>query len=191
MIFCEHGPVITLGRRAKRENALKNPERLKSLKVEIIDTDRGGDATLHIPGQLVAYPLFDLRCLGRDIGLFLRNTEKAVISLLKDYGIMAHALDGSTGVWIGQSKIASIGIAVKNWIAYHGVGLNVKGDLDLFSLIRPCGQDIMMTSMARFINPDDLSLGEIKIRLADKFREVFTGFTLARLTRRNLKEGIL
>ena len=174
LIFCEHSPVITLGRSAKKENVLKPGEQLKSLGIEVVAANRGGDVTLHLPGQLVVYPVFNLRYLGRDIGLFLRNMEKAVISLLNDYRIKATALEGSTGVWVEQKKIASIGIAVKNWVAYHGVSLNINCNLDLFSLIRPCGQDIIMTSMARFIHFNDLNVSEIKIKLADKFKQVFT-----------------
>lgn len=174
LIFCEHSPVITLGRSAKKENVLKPGEQLKSLGIEVVAANRGGDVTLHLPGQLVVYPVFNLRYLGRDIGLFLRNIEKAVISVLKDYRIKAAALEGSTGVWVEQKKIASIGIAVKNWVAYHGVSLNINCNLDLFSLIRPCGQDIIMTSMARFIHFNDLNVSEIKIKLADKFKQVFT-----------------
>ncbi|OGX60754.1 MAG: lipoyl(octanoyl) transferase [Omnitrophica WOR_2 bacterium RIFOXYC2_FULL_45_15] len=174
LIFCEHSPVITLGRSAKKENVLKPGEQLKSLGIEVVAANRGGDVTLHLPGQLVVYPVFNLRYLGRDIGLFLRNIEKAVISLLNDYRIKATALEGSTGVWVEQKKIASIGIAVKNWVAYHGVSLNINCNLDLFSLIRPCGQDIIMTSMARFIHFNDLNVSEIKIKLADKFKQVFT-----------------
>ncbi|MEK6563978.1 MAG: lipoyl(octanoyl) transferase LipB [Candidatus Omnitrophota bacterium] len=173
LIFCEHSPVITLGRGAKKENVLTSAEQLKSLGIEVIAANRGGDVTLHLPGQLVVYPLFDLRYLGRDIGLFLRNMEKAVISLLNDYRIKATALEGSTGVWVEQKKIASIGIAVKNWVAYHGVSLNISCDLDLFSLIRPCGQDIIMTSMARFLSPDLLNISEIKRRLTGSFRQEF------------------
>ena len=173
LIFCEHSPVITLGRSAKKENVLKPGEQLKSLGIEVVAANRGGDVTLHLPGQLVVYPVFNLRYLGRDIGLFLRNIEKAVISVLKDYRIKAAALEGSTGVWVEQKKIASIGIAVKNWVAYHGVSLNINCNLDLFSLIRPCGQDIIMTSMARFLNPDDLNISEIKGRLRDEFKQVF------------------
>ena len=165
--------MITLGRSAKKENVLKPDEQLKSLGIEVVHTNRGGDVTLHLPGQLVVYPIFDLRYLGRDIGLFLRNMEKAVISMLKDYRIKAVALEGSTGVWVDQKKIASIGIAVRNWVAYHGVSLNISCNLDLFSLIRPCGQDIIMTSMARFLSPDVLSISEIKRRLTDKFKQVF------------------
>ena len=173
LIFCEHNPVITLGRSAKKENVLKPDEQLKSLGVEVVHTNRGGDVTLHLPGQLVVYPIFDLRCLGRDIGLFLRNMERAVIAMLKAYRIKAVDLEGSTGVWVDQKKIASIGIAVRNWVSYHGLSLNVSCNLDLFSLIRSCGQDIMMTSMARFLSPGDFSINEVKSRLRDKFKQIF------------------
>ena len=191
LILCRHNPVITLGRRAKRENIL-SPEKLASLGIGVIDTNRGGDVTLHLPGQLVIYPVFDLRVFGRDIGCFLRALEEAVILLLADYGIAAKRESGLgakesigrtenrqkviikgdflAGVWVRERKIASIGIAVSRWITTHGLSLNVTGGLDLFSLIRPCGRDIMMTSIEKEVQVKTAVLmDEIKNRAVEKF----------------------
>lgn len=188
LILAEHNPVITLGRQARKENILKTEDEIKSLGIEIVNINRGGDVTLHLPGQLVIYPIFDLRLLGRDINLFLRNMEKAAILLLKDYGICAENrpspctyLSGAkgrnirsfTGVWAGNKKIASIGIAISHWVSTHGLSLNVNCDLDLFSLIRPCGEDIMMTSMEKLLAAQNLKIDKIKKQLADKFRRVY------------------
>lgn len=173
LILCRHNPVITLGRSAKRENIL-SPEKLVSLGVGVIDTNRGGDVTLHFPGQLVIYPVFDLRVFGRDIGCFLRKLEQAVILLLEDYGIAARREAGLAGVWVGERKIASIGIAVSRWITTHGLSLNVSGGLDLFSLIRPCGRDIMMTSVEKESRVKaGVSMDEVKDKAIEKFSLIF------------------
>ncbi len=173
LLLCEHHPVITMGRLADKRNILRPEEEIKAGGITIKHINRGGDATLHLPGQLVAYPLFDLRVLGRDIGRFLRNLEKAAILLLQDYGLKAYSMPNITGVWVNGKKIASIGIALSHWITYHGMGLNINCNLGLFSLIRPCGQDIMMTSMAQENSGVILDMSEIKSRIADKFYEVF------------------
>jgi len=148
LILCRHNPVITLGRLAKRTNILASAEDLKQKGIELIETERGGDVTYHGPGQLTAYPVFNLNKLKKDIHFFLRNLEGRISSTLNVLGIPAISRKGFTGVWVGESKIASIGIAVKNWVTFHGLALNVKaGDLTNFSLIRACGMDIMMTSV--------------------------------------------
>ena len=173
LILCQHQTVITLGRGAKRENIL-SPRKISSLGIGIIDTNRGGDVTLHLPGQLVIYPVFDLRVFGRDIGSFLRALEEAVMLLLADYGIAAKRKSGRTGVWVKEKKIASIGIAVSRWITTHGLSLNVNCGLDLFSLIRPCGKDIIMTSVQEEVfKKTAISMDEIKKEAVEKFRLVF------------------
>lgn len=152
LIFCRHHPVITLGRSAKRENILASEKILMNEGIKILETDRGGDVTYHGPGQLVVYPILDLSRTKRDLHLALRNLEEMVIRMLGSFGISADRKAQATGVWLGERKIASIGIAVKNWITYHGVAINIKNDdLHNFSLIRPCGMDIMMTSLESFL----------------------------------------
>lgn len=175
LILCEHNPVITLGRSADKKNILRPEEELRAQGIAIKNVTRGGDVTLHLPGQLVAYPVFDLRLLGRDIHSFLRRLEQAVILLLRWLGIEAEAMPGLTGVWAGNKKIASIGIAVSRWVAYHGLSINVNCSLDLFSLIRPCGRDIMMTSMSELAGRCALEMDDIKKRLTLGFGEVFGG----------------
>lgn len=148
LIFCRHYPVITLGRSSDRKNILAREEELQRKGIKILQIDRGGDVTYHGPGQLILYPILDLKFFKKDLHFALRNLETMVIDALGDLGVTANRLPGATGVWLGSKKIASIGIAVKNWITYHGVAINIKSsDLDNFSLIRPCGMDIMMTSL--------------------------------------------
>lgn len=148
IIVCQHKPVITIGKGSKKENILAKESELKELNIKTYSIERGGDVTYHGPGQLCAYPIVNLSYFKRNINYYLRTLEATILEVLSDFGINAKAIPGLTGVWIGQNKIASIGIAIKNWISLHGLSLNVKeADLVNFSLIRPCGMDIIMTSM--------------------------------------------
>lgn len=161
LIFCRHYPVITLGRLAKKENILVSEEVLKKRGVALYETNRGGDVTYHGPGQLTIYPIINLNYFKKDIHWFLRNTERLVIEFLADFGLKAQSKSGLTGVWVGNNKICSIGIGIKNWITFHGLSINIKeDDLDNFKLIRPCGMDIEMTclesELGRKIDIDDV-----------------------------------
>lgn len=176
LILCQHNPVITLGRSGKRNNILISEAELKNKGkgIEVYDIERGGDVTYHGPGQLTAYPIFDLRYFNRDIHKFLRYLENAVISLLSDLNINAIKYPGLTGVWVGKQKIASIGIAIKNWITFHGLSINIKkNDLDNFRLIRPCGMDVQMTSLENILCTD-IEIEDIKESVIQKFRTKFT-----------------
>lgn len=148
LILCQHYPVITIGRTADRKNILFSEQELSAKGIRTYEIERGGDVTYHGPGQLVVYPIFNLSYFKRDIHLFLRKLEEIAIQILSVFGISGARKTGLSGVWVGESKIASIGIAIKNWITYHGLALNIKSDdLINFSLIRPCGRDIIMTSL--------------------------------------------
>lgn len=161
-ILCQHYSVITAARNTDRKHILASQEDLKAKKIEIYEIERGGDVTYHGPGQLMIYPIVNLNYFKKDIYLFLRNLEKITIDILKEFGIFGERLPGATGVWVEGKKIASIGIAVKNWITFHGLAINIKhNDLDNFSLIRPCGMDIMMTSMESVLNKE-ISIEEVK-----------------------------
>lgn len=147
-ILCQHSPVITLGRQARGKNILIPESELKNKGIEIYPVERGGDATYHGPGQLMLYPILNLNYFKRDIHIFLRNLEGIAMQTFAEFSVTTRRIKGFTGVWFENKKIASIGIAIKNWITYHGIAINVKqDDLSNFSLIRPCGMDIMMTSL--------------------------------------------
>ncbi len=168
LILCEHSATLTLGRMTKPENILLPVEDIKARGVEVVPIDRGGDITLHAPGQLVVYPIFNLNDHGRDLKVFLEKLEQVVIDLLTEFDILAVGIDGQRGVWVGRDKISSIGIGVRKWVSYHGVGLNVNTDLKLFSMIRPCGLDVAMTSMAKLKGaPVDMAL--VKERMVAQF----------------------
>ena len=147
-------------------------DELKAKGVEIFQIERGGDVTYHGPGQLTAYPIFNLNYLKKDIHLFLRQLEKVVIDLLSDFGVMGLRQPGLTGVWVNKNKIVSIGIAIKNWITFHGLSINVKkDDLNGFRMIKPCGLDIEMTSL-EIETGRDIGIETIKENLIAKFKDI-------------------
>ncbi len=173
LLLLEHPPVITLGKGFRAEHLLFPPEFYAQHGVEVCPTDRGGDVTCHMPGQLVGYPIFDLRAHGRDLHRFLRQLEEGLIRLLSEYGIQAGRMSGYTGVWVGNEKIAAIGIKVARWVSMHGFALNVNNDLSLFRLIVPCGiADRGVTSIRQLLGKP-LPMPEVKARAAQQLGAVF------------------
>jgi len=146
---------------------------MQQLGIDFHEIDRGGDITYHGPGQLVAYPVFDLSRFKKDLKYFLTSLEEVIIRFLKLYNIEAGRKSGFTGVWTGDEKIASIGIGVRKWIAYHGIAININPDLKYFSFIRPCGLDVRMTSVSKILKKEIEIDNELKHNLLDKFKEVF------------------
>lgn len=150
LLLVEHNPVVTLGRSTQASSMPFPAELLEARGLELFLVERGGDVTLHAPGQLVGYPILDLTGWRRDLHWYLRQLEEVLIRALDSLAIAAERNPGKTGVWTGGRKIASIGIHVKQWVTMHGFALNVTTDLSLFDLIVPCGiPDVVMTSVAR------------------------------------------
>ncbi|HUR91618.1 MAG TPA: lipoyl(octanoyl) transferase LipB [Gemmatimonadaceae bacterium] len=150
LLLVQHPPVVTLGRSSKDANLVASPELLKLRGVELFEVERGGDVTFHGPGQLVGYPIIDLKRHKQDLHWYLRTIEQALIDTLEALGIAAGRNTGYTGVWTGGKKIASIGVHARDWVTWHGFALNVTTDLSYFDLIVPCGiQDVTMTSISR------------------------------------------
>jgi lipoyl(octanoyl) transferase len=173
LLLLEHPPVITLGKGFRAEHLLFSPEFYVQRGIEVCPTDRGGDVTCHMPGQLVGYPIFDLRAHGRDLHRFLRQLEEGLIRLLSEYGIQAGRMSGYTGVWVGNEKIAAIGIKVARWVSMHGFALNVNNDLSLFRLIVPCGiADRGVTSIRQLLGKP-FPMPEVKARAARQLGAVF------------------
>ncbi|MFH1338843.1 MAG: lipoyl(octanoyl) transferase LipB [Candidatus Omnitrophota bacterium] len=171
LILCRHLPVITIGRSGKKENILSGDSQLEKLNIKIYEIERGGDATYHGPGQLCIYPIINLADFKKDINWYLRSLEVLLLDVLSDFGIKAQTRPGLTGIWTGRKKLASIGISVRNWITFHGAALNVKNDdLANFSLIRPCGMDIIMTSMEDVLN-EEVRFDKIKRILTRRWYE--------------------
>ncbi len=150
LILLEHPPVITLGRNSSRQHLLWTDAALEKAGIDCVTTRRGGDITLHNPGQLVGYPIVDLNHFNRDLHLFLRRLEEILVCTLADFGLAARTVTGRTGVWVDDRKIASIGVAVRRWISYHGFAVNIDNDLTVFRSIVPCGlENVSMTSLAQ------------------------------------------
>lgn len=171
LIFTEHAPVFTVGvRPGAQTHLLADPEILAREGITVEKTNRGGDITYHGPGQIVGYPIISLRP-HRDLHAYLRAIEDVLIATLATYGLQTGRREGKTGVWIGERKLAAIGVAVSSWVTYHGFAVNVDPDLRHFDYIVPCGiTDGSVTSLALELGhaPD---LAEVKARLAENFRQ--------------------
>jgi lipoyl(octanoyl) transferase len=146
-LVVEHPHVITLGRNARESNILAPEEVLHRAGVEVHETDRGGDVTYHGPGQIVGYPIFDLREWKRDVGAYVRGIEQTMIDALAEFGIAGERVKGCTGVWVGGAKAGAIGVHLSRWVTSHGFALNLDPDLSYFQLIVPCGLTKPVTSM--------------------------------------------
>ena len=171
LLLLEHPHVITLGRNGRMENLLASEQVLSRAGIAFYPTDRGGDVTYHGPGQLVGYPIFDLREWRRDVGAYVRAVEQAIIDTLADYGIAAGRIPKLTGVWVGERKIAAIGVHLSRWVTSHGFALNVATDLSYFQYIIPCGLTRPVTSMAAL--GVRASLGDVGRKAAEHFARIF------------------
>ena len=171
LLLLEHPHVITLGRNGKAANLLASDEVLSRAGIAFYPTDRGGDVTYHGPGQLVGYPIIDLREWQRDVGAYVRAVEQTIIDTLADYGISADRIPKLTGVWVDDRKIAAIGVHISRWVTSHGFALNVSTDLSYFQYIVPCGLTKPVTSMAAL--GVVASLHEVGQTLAAHFGRVF------------------
>ena len=174
LLLMEHPPVVTLGRSSKEKNLTASPEFLQSRGVELFEVERGGDVTFHGPGQLVGYPIIDLKRHRQDLHWYLRSIEQALINTLADYGIPGERNTAYTGVWTRGKKIASIGVHARDWVTWHGFALNVTTELSYFNLIVPCGIDgVVMTSIARELGVEDVSAHDVIERVTAKFADAF------------------
>ncbi|MGA2270785.1 MAG: lipoyl(octanoyl) transferase LipB [Bryobacteraceae bacterium] len=171
LLLLEHPHVITLGRNGHAANLLASGEVLSRAGIAFYPTDRGGDVTYHGPGQLVGYPIVDLREWKRDVGAYVRAVEQVIIDTLADYGIFAGRIPKLTGVWVDDRKIAAIGVHISRWVTSHGFALNVATDLSYFQYIVPCGLTKPVTSMAAL--GVRASLHEVGQALAAHFGRVF------------------
>jgi lipoate-protein ligase B len=173
LFICRHYPVITLGRSSRSSNILISAEELRARNIEVANAGRAGDVTYHGPGQLTAYPVFNLNNFRKDIHFYLRKLEDVVINFLGDCQVTGQRRQGLTGVWANNAKISSIGIAIRNWISFHGVSVNIKkDDLVNFQAIRPCGMDIQVTSLESCLG-EDIEIGSVKKILVDSFKSSF------------------
>jgi lipoyl(octanoyl) transferase len=176
LILVEHEPVFTWGKRTKREHLGAGPEALAALGADTFEVERGGEVTFHGPGQLVGYPIIYLgsaRC-GKDLHKYMRALEQVCIDVAASYGIKAGRVDGITGVWVGNDKLAAMGTRVSKWVTLHGFAINVSNDpLKWFSHVTPCGiKGKGVTSLKRLCG-HSLEMAEVESRTVDAFRTHF------------------
>lgn len=182
LLLVEHPPVVTLGRSFKERHLLASPALLANRGVELFEVERGGDVTFHGPGQLVGYPIVDLKRHKKDLHWYLRQVEEALIRSIAPFGLAGERREGLTGVWTEGRKLASIGVHARDWVTWHGFALNVTTDLRYFDLIVPCGIDaVEMSSIGRELerrgeaaaDPGAL-LAAVKANVGAAFGDVFT-----------------
>lgn len=186
LLLVEHPHVVTLGRSSRQASMVATPELLAARGVDLFEVERGGDVTYHGPGQLVGYPIIDLKRHRKDLHWYLRQVEEALIQALASFGVPAGRNPGYTGVWVGtagdswQRKIASIGVHARDWVTWHGFALNVTTDLSYFDLMVPCGiADVQMTSLARELAGTALDPAEVREAVSRAFGGVFSLVPLA------------
>jgi lipoyl(octanoyl) transferase len=173
LLLLEHPHVFTLGRGADSANILARADQLESLSIEVHETGRGGDVTYHGPGQLVGYPIINLKPDRCDVHRYVRDIEEVLIRSVAELGIKGERIAGLTGVWVGNEKIAAIGVRIARWITSHGFALNVNTDLDYFQMIVPCGiTDKGVTSVSRLL-VQPLDMNDAARIVARHFAEVF------------------
>jgi len=174
LLLLQHPPVITLGvRRDSRSHVIASDGQLAMHGIEVHEAGRGGDVTYHGPGQIVGYPILDLRPDRCDVHRYVRDLEEVMIRVCADYGVAAHRVDGLTGAWVGTAKIGAIGVRISRWITSHGFAFNVNTRLEDFQLIVPCGiADRGVTSLRELLGKE-LSIDDAEARFIRRFAEVF------------------
>ena len=174
VFLLEHYPVITLGRNQSREGLLVDAKHLYGQGIKLEQSSRGGDITCHFPGQLVVYPVVRIAKQVKGISVFFNKLEQLVINLLGKYNVKSARLQGMAGVYTNNGKIASMGIAVKKWVSYHGIALNLGRDLSLFDYINPCGfAHVRMTSIHRELKSDCPDMATLKNDFCQEFSFMF------------------
>ncbi len=173
MILLEHPHTYTLGKVADKKNLVSGKDYLEKNKISVFEIDRGGDITYHGPGQIVGYPIIKLEDWEKDTHKYLRALEEVIIMTCKNYGLDAGRNSKYTGVWIGNKKIAAIGVKISRWVTMHGFAFNVNTDLSLFNGIIPCGiSDKEVTSLKKEIGKE-INISDVKVALLENFRTVF------------------
>ena len=175
LILLQHTPTITIGRKGNKDNLLISEKILEQKKIKYYEVNRGGDITYHGPGQLVCYPIIDLKGHTKDIHKYLRTLEQIIIDVLLEFEIEARRIDGLTGVFVKNSKIASIGVGIKRWVTFHGLSLNINTDLSYFDFIVPCGLNNNPVTSIKSWNKlqDEIDLSIVEDRIIKGFTKYF------------------
>ena len=173
LLLLEHPHVITLGRRGNCSHLIVSQEILEAMKIPIFHVERGGDITYHGPGEMMVYPILDLKDYGYRLIRYIDQLEEVILHVLKDFGIEGRRDASNRGVWVNSDKIASIGVAIKRWVSFHGFSLNYETDLKYFDLINPCGLvGKKMTTMAKILGTR-ISRESLSEKICFHFKEVF------------------
>ncbi|OGP77826.1 MAG: lipoyl(octanoyl) transferase [Deltaproteobacteria bacterium RBG_16_49_23] len=173
LLLLEHPHVITLGRRGNRSHLLTSPDVLEAMKVPLFHVERGGDVTYHGPGQLVVYPILNLKDYGYRLIRYVDQLEEVSLSVLRDFGIEGRRDSSNRGIWAEGDKIASIGVAIKRWVSFHGIALNYATDLKYFELINPCGlEEVKITSMEKILG-EKVPKDRLTERVGFHFKQIF------------------
>ena len=169
LILVEHDPVYTLGKNADVNHLLQSRDR----SIDVFNIERGGDITFHGPGQLVGYPILDLANYNKSVSWYMRSLEQLTIEVLKEFGILANRVEGLTGVWVGDEKIAAQGVRLSRWVSMHGFSINVNPDLSFYDGIIPCGIfDCGVTSIQQLLGTTQ-KMAKVKSLVIDKFDQIF------------------
>lgn len=173
LLLLEHLPTITVGKSGRLDNVLISRERLTQEGISLFFVDRGGDVTYHGPGQVVCYPILDLRKRKKDLHLYVHNIEEVLLRTLRDFSIYGDRDESHPGVWINEEEIAAIGLSLRRWVSMHGFALNINPNLEHFSFINPCGlSNRRVTSMSKLLG-GKVSTKEVGERLIFHFHDVF------------------
>ena len=180
LLLNEHHHVYTLGRGGDDNHLLAGMDELRRDGIDVCDTDRGGDITYHGPGQIVGYPIMNLAAYYRDLHRYLRDLEEVLIRTCADFGVRAHRDPGLTGVWVGQDKIAAIGVKVAHWVTMHGFAFNVSPDLTFYNRIIPCGIFHRGVTSLELAVGSKIQYGEVADRVVVNFGDVFSASMVSR-----------
>jgi lipoyl(octanoyl) transferase len=173
LLLLEHPPIITIGSNRSTENLLVKKDSLSKKGIDIVQSNRGGDITLHAPGQLICYPVFNLKYFKKDLSLFVHNLEEVIIETLNAYGISSSRVKKHRGVFTGTKKIASIGLKIRKWITLHGLSLNININLSYFDNIVACGlKDFPQTSISEILGKD-IPINNVKELMQKSFENIF------------------
>ena len=173
LLLLEHPHVITLGRRGNRSHLIVSPEALEAMQIPLFHVERGGDITYHGPGQMMAYPILGLKDYGYRLIRYVDQLEEVILRVLKEFGIEGRKDPSNRGIWVGDDKIASIGVAIKRWVSFHGLALNYETDLKFFDLIDPCGLvGTKMTTMEKILGKK-VSQATLMERICFHFGSIF------------------
>jgi len=191
ILLTEHPNVFTIGRSGSRENIFAEETERPGERVRVVEADRGGDVTFHGPGQLVAYPLFDLNAHTKDVRRFIKNLERVLELSALEYGLTADRHKQYTGLWVDGKKIGFIGIGVSGWVTYHGLSINANVDLKYFSMIRACGIDGLKVGSIKSMLKRSVEISPLKETLLKSCREVFGFDYLRRREKKTLRDAVM